>query len=183
MFLNGYWTGRVIDCTEDSHDMGRWSTIRLQGSEGKKLAIVCGYRVVDTDIQTAGSSTAYSQQWTKLRTSRQEKPDPRKQYLVDLKEYIKGLKKENREVLLMMDANEETSAKEITKFLEDCDMVDLHTNQHRNLHQPPNTYIRGSKCIDMFAGTLGVAEEVERAGIEAFYQTLLIRTIEGFSST
>ena len=73
----------------------------------------------------------------------------------------------------MMDANEDTTVHngQLAKYLEACDMVDLHTNKHRNLHNPPNTYVRGSKCIDMFTGTLGVAEEVVRAGIEAFYQT------------
>jgi len=62
LFLHGDCTGRVIDSSEDTHDMGRWSTIRLHGSEGKKLAIICGYRVVDSDMQKAGSSTTYFQQ-------------------------------------------------------------------------------------------------------------------------
>jgi exonuclease III len=173
LFVHGDWTGRVIDSTEDSHNMGRWSTVRLQGSEGKKLAIICGYRVVNTDMQRAGPSTAYFQQWAKLRAEGNEQPDPRKQFLTDLSAYIKGLRKDNHAILLMMDANESTRAhnSQITKFLEECDMVDLHENQHRNLHGKPNTYIRGKECIDMIAGTVDVAEEVERAGIEAFYQT------------
>ena len=47
----------------------------------------------------------------------------------------------------------------------------MHAVKHRDLNDPPNTYIQGSKCIDFCAGTEGVAEAVKRAGIEAFCQT------------
>jgi exonuclease III len=173
IFMKDSWTTRVIECSEDSHKMGRWSTIRLQGKATKKMAIITGYRVTENDVSRAGSGTAYANQWYHLRAKGHEKPDPREQFFVDLEAYIKELRKDNHAILLMMDANESTKERNsrVAKFFADCDMVDLMEHHHANLPDPPNTYIRGTKTVDYFGGTEDVAEATELAGIEAFGQT------------
>jgi hypothetical protein len=173
MFMKDNWTTRVIDCTEDPHGMGRWCTMRLQGKGTKKLAIITAYRVTANDVSRAGSGTAFANQWYHLRAEGHEQPDPREQFFVDLEIYAKELRSDNHAVLLMMDANESTKDRNsrVTRFLNDCGLVDLMEHHHANLPDPPNTYIRGTKTVDYFSGTDDVAEAMDQAGIEAFGQT------------
>jgi negative regulator of replication initiation len=173
MILNGDWTGRVIDCTEDASNMGRWSTMRLQGKEDKKLAFICAYRVCDQDIRSTGSNTVFTQQWNHLRAQGIEEPDPRLQFIIDLTKHMKRLKSTGHQIFLMGDMNEATESEKsaIAKMLVDCDMVNLHRYIHKSLDDPPNTFIRGKECIDLLAGTDKVAENTKHAGIEAFGQT------------
>ena len=171
--VNGEWTSRIIEGTEDDSYMGRWSVIRLQGKGNRKLAIICGYRPVKTEIRKTGSSIVYRQQWNHMRALGNENPEPRSQFLKDLTKYIKSLRDDNHEILLMLDANESTGKKNshINRFFTDCGLSDLHATKHRNLPDPPNTYMRGKKCIDFIAGTTGIIKSMEKAGIEAFSQT------------
>ena len=173
LMVNGEWTSRIIEGNEDESGMGRWSVMRLQGKGTRKLAVLCGYRPVKTEIRTTGASTVYRQQWNHMRALGNENPEPRSQFLKDLKVYIKTLREENHEIILMIDANESTGEKHshINKFFLECGLEDLHATKHRNLPDPPNTYMRGNKCIDFMAGTPGIISSMERAGIEAFSQT------------
>ena len=52
MFLNGDWTGRVIESTEDDSHKGRWSTMRIQGKADQKIAFICTYRACNQNIQS-----------------------------------------------------------------------------------------------------------------------------------
>ena len=70
-----------------------------------------------------------------------------------------------------MNEDTEKGRSSIAKMLIDCNMVNLHTYLHKDLDDPPNTYIRGKDCIDIMAGTTLVAENTKQAGIEAFGQT------------
>ena len=173
LFVKGDWTGRILKTSEDTGDMGRWCTITIQGKGDIKLDIICGYRSVDQDIASAGTTTNYYQQWMNLRAKGDQQPDPREQFFIDLGIHIEKLKTEKHEIMLMMDANESTTERNsrVEKFFIKHGLVDLHAMKHKDLDDPPNTYIRGSKCIDFFAGTEGVTGAVDRAGIEAFCQT------------
>ena len=143
--VNGEWTSRIIEGTEDDSGMGRWSVIRLQGKGNRKLAIICGYRPVKTEMRTTGSSTVYRQQWNHMRALGNENPEPRSQFLKDLTKYIKSLRDDNHEILLMLDANESTGEKNshINRFFTDCGLSDLHATKHRNLPDPSNTNMWG----------------------------------------
>ena len=145
-FVTGDWTGRVADTSEDTSGMGRWATIELQGKRNSRLSIITAYRPTKADITTAGEQTVYASQWNMMRAAGIEEPDPRQQFLDDLRDYILQLKQQKQSVLLMMDANEATESKnsKLQQFFIECGITDLHANRHRNLASPPNTYIRGS---------------------------------------
>ena len=66
LMVNGEWTSRIIEGNEDESGMGRWSVMRLQGKGNRKLAVLCGYRPVKTEIRTTGASTVYRQQWNHM---------------------------------------------------------------------------------------------------------------------
>ena len=72
--------------------MGRWTHITIS-LKGVKITFVSAYRVCKqtTDLD---KNTAYMQQWRVLAEN-QTRPDPRKQSLLDLKQFLsKEIKKE-----------------------------------------------------------------------------------------
>ena len=97
-----------MDSTEDESNMGRWSTMRIQGKGENKIAFICAYQVCAQNIRTTGSSTVYQQQWCHLRATGIEEPDPRQQFIVDLTTHMKRLKANKHEIFLMGDMNEAT---------------------------------------------------------------------------
>ena len=66
------------------------------------------------------------------------------------------------EVLVMMDANADTTDSGFATFPIACDLQDLHTDG--DVDPPPETYYRGEKKIDYCLGTNGVAHAVTHAG-------------------
>jgi hypothetical protein len=67
--------------------------------------VICAYQVVQEQGQH-GDQTAYSQQFRMMRLEGNSAPKPRRQFIHDLKAFIKSLKQSNRDILLMGDFNE-----------------------------------------------------------------------------
>jgi hypothetical protein len=61
------WTGRIESSGSDSHGLGRWSHVRLNGKNGRRVTIVTAHQVCNQSVSTAGATTAYMQQWNLLR--------------------------------------------------------------------------------------------------------------------
>jgi hypothetical protein len=175
--IAGKYNARIRDPTTDSKlGLGRWSTTTMQGSKGRSLTIITGYRVCKSSITATGPSTAYRQQWAILNAAGDQNPDPHKQFLTDLLTFITETRDgdDKHEILLMLDANESTmeNNSQIAKFAAELNLIDLHLHHHRHMieeNPPPHTHETGSKRIDYIFGTSGVANNILSAGYTAFH--------------
>jgi hypothetical protein len=134
----------------------------MQGKDGVLFTTICGYRAPETSIIQAGESTAWKTQWSMLRASGIQKPDPRQQFFTDLLVYIQQLKRDKHEIFVMLDANETTDARNgpFDKFVTDSGLIDLYKYRHPPTSEtkPINSHISGKEQIDYGFGTPKVAE-------------------------
>jgi len=102
-----------------------------------------------------GSNNIFNQQYRLLHQTGSQNPDPRSQFLDDLIKQIKSWRTQQKAVLICIDANENsqrTSTRGVARIFNETDLIDLHTTRHPNQTRPP-TYNRGSKPIDLCAGS------------------------------
>ena len=170
--VTGKLTGRIKKRYSDK--LGRWSGYTICGKE-KELTILTAYQVCKST--NPGSNTAAEQQKTKLllreqgKTRKKSQLDPRKAFTNDLDEFLKDVKKENHEIMIMMDANE--SIHEKASKLRNIMAKHQLTDVHRMLNETGNeedwrTYNRGTKKIDYIFGTPGVLDWTTKCGMEEF---------------
>jgi hypothetical protein len=86
MIVSEEWSGRIEKKTVDERGLGRWATCTFRGKGGRKLTIITAYQVVKDSITKCGPKTTYMQQYSVLRNAGQSNPNPRKQFMTDLKE-------------------------------------------------------------------------------------------------
>jgi len=167
--IGNNWTGGATG-SSDTSGMGRWSTIKITGRQGRILELITVYRVTKNTIQNAGSTTSYYQQWHHLRRLGNAKPDPRQQILSDLSIYIQTIQAPNTAIIIMMDANEATTdiQSKIGQWVQSNDLVDVHMFLHELSTDIP-THIRGSKRIDYIFGTMNILPYVLQGGILPYH--------------
>jgi hypothetical protein len=163
--------GRIIESGTDESGMGRYSMHELQGRRGSKLVIITAYRVTNTTAN--GPETTYTQQVAVMRKNGVQTPNPRRQILDDLKKKIMECISCEKEVILCMDANEDSVGRksEIGKLMRELGLIDLHVYRHGS-EKLPETYNRGKSKIDFMLGTYGVARNMIGAGIHAYGATM-----------
>jgi hypothetical protein len=121
-------SGRVCQRHED--DMGRFTSVVLQGPGGRKLAVICGYRVCPSQITGANEKTAYSQQWRILRRrDATAAADPRQAFLRDITHHIQHYNSDDIPSILLWDANEAINTMRLQKFMRDCEYEESY--EHR----------------------------------------------------
>ena len=91
------------------------------------------------------------QHWRKLAKANAT-VNPRAQFWADLTMFIQTATAANTEVLVMMDANADTTDSGFATFLIACGLHDLHTDGG-DVDPPPETYYRGKKKIGFCLGT------------------------------
>jgi hypothetical protein len=107
------WTSRVLQKGQDPHGLGRWSYVTLQGKMSSKVTIITAYRVSQKTSLSAGPKTAYMQQYRAIQTELllQHKvgitPNPNRQLILDLQAWICNLQKDNHQIILNLDNNED----------------------------------------------------------------------------
>jgi hypothetical protein len=57
------WTGRIESSCSDHHGLGRWSHVRLNGKNGRRVTIVTVHQACKQNISTTGAKTAHMQRW------------------------------------------------------------------------------------------------------------------------
>ena len=72
-------TGRVTKHGKDKLGRYAWQEILLNGN--RTLLVITAYRVTQTSMKGSGQTTAYAQQWRKLRKNGVQNPRPREQVL------------------------------------------------------------------------------------------------------
>ena len=103
--LDNMWATRMKQGEDDS-GLGRWSYAELEGRKGKKVLIVTAYRPCSMKVEKSGAKTAIAQQYAMLREQGYKNPDPRNQFIIDLRGFLRNKMKE-MEVVVLLDANKE----------------------------------------------------------------------------
>ena len=145
----GGLTGGVIE--KGSDKLGRWSWIKIRGKKDKKLVIITGYRICDSD--SAGTRKVLDQM---NRFTNQEKwaKEYREEYLEDLEKVILNFRRNNIEVLLCHDANQGFSEERMQQFYSNVGMCNIYKEVNRiEDSELPYTHCRGKKHIDHIMGT------------------------------
>jgi ribonuclease HI len=192
------WTSRVVDKGSDPFGLGRWTYITLRGKGDKKLTVVTGYRVCKTTVASAGVKTAFMQQYralsTKLReTGKTSKPNPRRQFVLDLQAWLEHLVTEGHQIILSIDSNDDlnttagnyinltydptkvtvnsTHDGSLSTLLNTCGLIDILQKHHTG--NAPATYNRGTTRLDYILVSSSLAPTVLRSGILPFYSVFL----------
>jgi hypothetical protein len=164
--VTGKWTGRCSHQVTDKSGMGRWSGQVLQKSDNQLLYVVTAYRPVEVSSVT-DSHTFYHQNWTILRNTGHQDPNPPKQFYLDLSAEVDNWQSQGHEVIIMLDANEAlVDNKYLLKFMAKHHLVSfIHP-----IPDAPATYNRGSQCIDYIIGSQRLLSSVTASGYLPFYE-------------
>ena len=147
--LTNEWTGRIIQCEQDSSGLGRWTTTKMNGRRHRKIAIISAYQVCQSSIHQCGITTCFAQQWHLLRSQGVEFPDPRSQFWTDLLRHTKELQAKNYQIIIIGDFNTACNndrRNPIRSFLDNCNLSDAIAHFHDCSHG--TSYARGNNIID-----------------------------------
>jgi len=173
----GDWTSRTVRIGQDTSGLGRWSFIELQGKDDQRYIILSGYRVCENQTIDPGSNNTFNQQYRLLHQQGHRNPDPRTKFVDDLIVTINCWRTQNKAVLICIDANENPQTPGnpgIARMFMETDLQDLHSTRYPNQLRPP-TYNRGSKPIDLCAGSPEFAEALTAAWYLPFGEPLGLR--------
>jgi len=173
MALNS-WTSRVVTKGHDDY-LGRWSYLEFVGKHGKRVIVMSSYRVCNQQFDAA-TQTVTAQQIRLLQANGNPKPKPRKTFLDDLIQQIQKWRRDHKELIICMDANDpvDDPRADIARLFRETDMIDLHYHQHPG-HRKPATQQRGSQAIDLIAGSPKAAEAMVHAWICPFGDPAMIK--------
>ena len=162
-----HWATRSIGTLLDPTGLGRWSGLSYLGKRGKRLAILTAYR--SPRQQPTGGFGFFDQQYSILLSQGVKTPNVRRQFIIDLCDFINTLQKEGHEILLSLDANETLGQDRtygIDHLMSNCALSDLHL---LGPESPPATYKYGSdRKIDYMLGSPNVSDSVRSAGYLAY---------------
>ena len=162
----GKWRQRVKQIGQDPSGMARWSFVSISGKD-TTLTIISAYRVCQKRISGTGPSTAYMQQWNKLRQLGHTNPNPRKAFIEDISRQITEWQEENHSIILMIDANEKWGADGtgIANIAINLRLIDFHSETHGLGAEVP-TYHRSAHRIDYVLVSRNVFQNTMKCGIE-----------------
>jgi hypothetical protein len=128
--ITGKWQSQITESGQDKRGLGRWSYVKISSNK-KSIIIVTAYR----PCVTQGPSTSWMQQWVLLRQEGILNPDPIKIFYKDLEDLLTGWRKEQNEIILMMDANEPIgkSPGGLTLIMGKAGMSDVLRFKHNNI--------------------------------------------------
>ena len=174
--LVGHVTGKGGD------DLGRWSSITLGGTNGRIITIISAYRVGKN--LTAGPNTFYSQLIREQERLQQDNNstynyqlEPSQQTVRDLRVFIEDLQHKNHEIIVMIDANENSEAissnisnpnHSVLRMFQHINLVSAYTIFTGNMDNLPNTHINGSSCIDYIYVSRNIFNSVTSISIMPF---------------
>ncbi len=164
----GDWATRVVQHGTDITGLGHWSYLEMHGKNDKCYIILSGYQVCTNQKFDLGSNNMYNQQFCILHQLGNTNPNPCNQFLEDIISLIKQWQASQKADLICIDANENINyssrSNSINQIFQETDLVDLHRHEHQNTTKPA-TYNRGTKSIDLCAGS----PEFRDAIIAAWY--------------
>ena len=163
---DGNWSRRITKGI-DSHKLGRWSYITLNGRNNSFLTIIIGYRVCQGQHRNSvGMNTAFMQQDTLLK-KKGNKRTPQEMFIVDMTSFIEGLIAKGHEIIVALDANEcwDSPHSRIQEMILKLGLFDIAKERHRM--RVPNTYSRANSAsrIDYIFGSENVLKNTVAFGM------------------
>jgi len=174
MMAMNNWTSRVVTKGHDTY-LGHWSYLKFVGKQDKGLIVMSSYCVCNQQFDAA-SQTVTAQQIRLLQARGIQRPKPRKTFLDDLIQQIQSWRRDNKEIIICMDANDpiDDPKADIARLFRETDMIDLHYH-----HQPgtrkPATQQRGRNAIDLMAGSPRTVDAMVHAWICPFGDPIMIK--------
>ena len=115
-------THRFKEFSSDPRNLGRWTSVCLNGRQGHTLRLVSVY----SPNKTTGETTVYTQQATYLRAHNID-ADPVKQLQSDFKHTL------NEEIIVYIDANEDIRKGSWATLFSELGMHDIRINKSARL--------------------------------------------------
>ena len=169
--IDGKWSGRIKEKSQDWTNMGRWVTTTLSGKNDRNLTIYNCYRCNDMSLKHCGTSTAYLQQYSMLRQQGMTHPNPIKEFYKDLTNSVSAYVADGHEVLILIDANEEwTPTSKIRKFATQLGLLNVSDEMFDSL---PPTYPRSGRTIDFALVTLDLLDAISSFTMVPYDKELL----------
>lgn len=139
-----------LDTTESGKDatgLGRWVVMTLQGSQGFRTRIICGYNPCGNNRLDSG--TVYAQHSRFFRTHQGSLVCPRVKFREDLIALLTKWREDGDRLIVCLDANEHIYRKSIGKALTDSEGLNLKEVVGDFTGKPIGaTFCRGSMPID-----------------------------------
>jgi exonuclease III len=164
--VTGPLVGRVRETITDP--LGRWTGVELLGRDGRNIIVICAYQVCQKYSST-GQLTAYHQQVSLLRQQGIARPNPRLQFVQDLKALLSRYHKSSSDIILMGDFNEVIGLKidGMESVIRAAHLTDVQVYCH-GLENEQSTYSRGPNRVDYFFVSERLLPHVIRQGCEPF---------------
>jgi exonuclease III len=131
--------------------MGRWIYIRFQGQGTRVITIIGTYQVCQSNVKTAGPTTAIAQQYSILTQEGRHNPHQvRHHHTQDLLAFVKQRQTAGDTVCVCGDFNDTigTHNQGLTRLCSECMLQDVVFENHGYDSHEFNTYKRGNRCID-----------------------------------
>jgi hypothetical protein len=151
-------THRVLSCSRDPRNLGRWSSMLLSGKQQQKVRIVSVYN----PCYSTGRSSVYQQQLRHIRSEQMFDKTPLSLLQDDLEQAISQWLGANEDLIICLDANEDVRSGKLTSMLRAQGLVDLILSRHKDL-SPPATHARNQQDtpIDAIFTTLDVTADIK----------------------
>ncbi len=145
----GESTGFITKIGQDEEGLGRWSWIRLSGTNGHAPRIVTAYNPCKN--RNINSGTTYQQQQRHFIMKKKDLTCPIILFQTHLIKQLTQWRAGVERIVLFMDHHEHIIKGALGKVLADKDGLDMREAvvQHTGVH-PGATFFRGSKPIDGF---------------------------------
>ena len=169
----GHWTGRIQEHLHDPHHMGRWTGTKYILQQNRHLYVLSAYRACrnsSSPQNLANSNSTYAQQYYSLKEKGTDTPQPRKQFVEDIIQYIHALHLQPDDMLiLLMDANEQIGMEQsgIANIITHGGLVDMFTMHNCSPVTIP-TFINGKSRIDYILGTPNILPYIKQCGYLPF---------------
>ena len=164
--VTGPMTSRIHgSAIQDSSGLGRWCGYTLLGKHDQKLTVITAYRVCHGSPSSVPLGSSFLREYEYLRSQKHAKPNPRRQFLLDLQTLVLQLQGLGHAIVVMLDANATlTSDNHFLEFIDTCGLHDLHSAD-----PAPSTYIGSvDRRIDFMFGCDQILNHLSRSGTLAY---------------
>lgn len=136
------------------------------GGKGKKVTIICAYRVGKKTLSSAGMSTIWTQEYQEYMKLNLKQINPQQQILDDLGDFITYKRQNGHSIILLIDANESywKISSPLVNMCSQTRLVNSYNYLHPNLQEVP-THSSGSTQIDYIFVTEDLLPALRRGGI------------------
>ena len=151
----------------DPTGLGRWCGTTHIGRRSQKLSVLTAYRTCDGSISASPLGSTFHREYVYFKDQGEQRPQPRRRFLHDLKAQIQNLQAANHAVLLMLDANATLESDEhFLDMVNSLDLIDLHAT-----NPAPSTYIGSpNRRIDYIFGCPRTKAALLRQGSLAYFE-------------